>query len=99
MKSADAIRLAREGYIHPITFAPDLPSDLAAVMSRAIAVEAEDRYPNATAMLVDLRRIAFGLGVGDQRWFLRRTLDRDFRDGTGEDTQELVLTEAQDDRD
>lgn len=97
--NADAIRLARDGYVHPITFAPDLPPELVQVMTRALSIETDARYPNATAMIVDLRKIALSLGVGDHRYFLRRVLDRDLRDGLEEETQEVLLAEAADDRD
>lgn len=94
--NAEAIRLAREGYVQPVCFQPHLPDELALVMTRAIEVDPDDRYPNATALAFDLRRVSLAMGVGDCRWFLRRTLDREFGDGTDESTIERP---APDDRD
>jgi serine/threonine-protein kinase len=76
--NADAIRLAREGYMHPMTFRPVLPDGLAEVLARAVAVDPDARYPNATALGFDLRRVALAMGVGDGRWFLRSALERAF---------------------
>lgn len=99
ISNAESIRLAREGFVQPITFAPDLPPDLVQTMNRAIAVETEGRHPNASAMVYELRRIALSLGVGDLRFFLRRTLDRELKDGLEEETTEFQFAEALDDRD
>jgi serine/threonine-protein kinase len=76
--SSDAVRLAREGYVHPVTFAPHLPEGLMSVMTRALEIEPDARYANACAMATDLRREVFAMGVGDGRYFLRRALERDF---------------------
>jgi serine/threonine-protein kinase len=78
LTNAEAIRLARDGYIHPLCMQPQLPPGLAAVLDRALQVDPADRYPNASAMAFDLRRVALAMGVGDGRWFLRRALDREF---------------------
>ncbi len=94
--NAEAIRLAREGFVQPICFQPHLPDDLVHVMMRAIEVDPDARYPNATALAFDLRRVALAMGVGDGRWFLRRALDHEFGDGTDESTIERP---APDDRD
>jgi hypothetical protein len=92
--NADAIRRARDGYIHPITFAPDLPLDLVQTMTRAVSIEPEGRHPNASAMVYELRKIALTLGVGDSRFFLRRALDREIHEGLEDETQELHLAEV-----
>ena len=47
-----------------------------------------DRYPNASAMAFDLRRVALAMGVGDGRLFLRRALDREFGNDASEVTAE-----------
>lgn len=102
ISNAESIRLARDGYLQSITFAPELPTGLLQTMTRAMAVEPDARYPNASAMVVDLRRNALSLGVGDSRFFLRRALDHELRDGLEHDTQEFELAEAPemlDDRD
>ena len=76
--SADAVRLAREGFVQPISFQPHLPDALVQVMQRALHCQPADRYPNASALAFDLRHVALALGVGDGRTFLRRALDREW---------------------
>ena len=98
ISNAESIRRARDGYLHPIAFAPDLPVDLAQAMTRALAIEADARFPNASAMVYELRRIALGLGIGDARFFLRQALDRELKEGLEDDTHEWEL-ELLDDRD
>jgi serine/threonine-protein kinase len=75
---AEAVRLAREGYLEPVTFRPRLPRELESVMERALEMEPADRYPNASALVADLRPVALGMGVSDGRYFLRRTLEREW---------------------
>jgi hypothetical protein len=53
-----------------------------------------DRYPNASAMAFELRRIALAMGVGDGRLFLRRALDRDFGNDASEVTAERPYSTA-----
>jgi serine/threonine-protein kinase len=77
---AVAARLAREGFVQPWSFQPHLPPPLPEVMACALAVDPADRYPNASAMAFELRRIALSLGVGDGRAVLRQTLEREFGD-------------------
>jgi serine/threonine-protein kinase len=81
ISSSDAVRLAREGYVHPVTFAPHLPAGLVAVMARALEIDPDARYANACVMASDLRREVFAMGVGDGRYFLRRALERDLTHG------------------
>ena len=78
LSDADAIRLAREGYVRPLTFQPHLPSSLVAVIDRALEIDPDLRYPNACSMAFDLRREAFAMGVGDGRYFLRRVLEQEW---------------------
>lgn len=85
---ADLIRLAQEGHIEPISFSPHLPAALLPVLSRALEVDPYRRFPNATAMVYELRRIVFGMGVGDGRWFLRRSLDHEWGNDALEATGE-----------
>jgi len=75
--TSDLLLLAREGYIHPLTCHPNLPGDLAAVIARCLALDPAARYPHATALAYELRRVAFGMGVGDGRQFLRTWLARE----------------------
>lgn len=86
--NGEAIRLAREGYVQPISFQPHLPESLVTIIRRALAIDPEHRYPNASAMAFEVRRIALGMGVGDARWFLRRALEREFKTD-GEVTAEV----------
>jgi serine/threonine-protein kinase len=88
LTNADAVRLAREGYVQPITFQPHLPNDVVSVMTRALEVEPEARYPNAGAMALDLRRAALSMGVGDGRYFLRSALEREWSQSIEEVTCE-----------
>ncbi|MBX3187636.1 MAG: serine/threonine protein kinase [Labilithrix sp.] len=87
IQNAEAMRLAREGFVQPIAFQPHLPEGLVQVIVRALAVDPADRYPNASALAFELRRVALGLGVGDGRIFLRRALDREW----GNDASEVTL--------
>jgi serine/threonine-protein kinase len=91
ISDADAILLAREGYIHPLTFQPRLPEGLHAVISRAIDVDPGVRYPNACALATDLRRVALGMGVGDGRYFLRKVLAREWPQFAEETTLQRSL--------
>ena len=88
VSNAEALQLAREGFVQPIPFQPHLPESLVAIMTRALHVEPQDRYPNATALAFDLRRVALSMGVGDGRLFLRRALDREFGSDASEITTE-----------
>jgi len=96
--NADAIRLAREGYVHPLTFHPHLPDGLVYVIERALEIEPEQRYPNAGALANDLRRVAFAMGVGDGRWFLRSALQREWAEHAEEITAEKTYAPAGDER-
>lgn len=91
ISNAESIRRARDGYLHPTAFAPDLPVELAQAITRALAIEPEVRFPNASAMVYELRRIALSLGIGDARFFLRQALDRELKEHLEEDTEELEL--------
>ena len=76
--NAEAVRLAREGFVQPMSFQPHLPEELVQVMVRALQCDPGERYPNASALAFDLRRVALAMGVGDARLFLRRALDREW---------------------
>ena len=86
--NGEAIRLAREGYVQPICFQPHLPEALAAVIVRAMEVDPDLRYPNTSAMALDLRRIVLEMGAADGRFFLARAVDRELREGDNEITTE-----------
>jgi serine/threonine-protein kinase len=78
VSDADAIALARDGYVQPMTFQPHLPPGLDTMIARAIEVDPEARYPNASAMAFELKRIVLAMGVGDGRYFLRKALEQEW---------------------
>jgi eukaryotic-like serine/threonine-protein kinase len=88
VKNSEAVRLAREGFVQPMSFQPHLPAGIVQVMLRALQVDPADRYPNASAMAFDICRIALAMGVGDGRLFLRRALDREWGNDGSEVTAE-----------
>jgi serine/threonine protein kinase len=92
VKNAEAVRLAREGFVQPMSFQPHLPAALVQIIERALELEPGDRYPNASAMAFELRRLALAMGVGDGRLFLRRTLDRELGNDASEVTAELLYS-------
>jgi len=94
VSNSDAVRLAREGFVQPMSFQPHLPEALVSVMLRALQVDPAERYPNASAMAFDLRRIALAMGVGDGRLFLRRALDREWGNDGSEVTAERPYSTA-----
>lgn len=88
LTNGEAIGLAREGYVQPLTFQPHLPVRLVRIITRALEVEPEARYPNACAMASELRRVALAMGVGDGRYFLRSALQREWSEHCEEITSE-----------
>jgi hypothetical protein len=80
-----------------MTFQPHLPQGLVDIMLRAIEVDPESRYPNPCAMSFDLRRIAFAMGVGDGRYFLKSALHREWSEYAEEITSERDLPTNEDD--
>jgi len=92
VENAQAVKLAREGFVQPMSFQPHLPDGLVQVMVRALQLDPADRYPNASAMAFEIRRIALGMGVGDGRLFLRRTLDNEFGNDASEVTAERLYS-------
>jgi serine/threonine-protein kinase len=92
--NSDAVRLARQGFVQPISFQPHLPVALVQVIERALQIDPVDRYPNASAMAFELRRVALAMGVGDGRLFLRRSLDREFGNDASEVTAERPYSTA-----
>ncbi len=73
----EALRLAREAYLHPVTIEPHLPPPVKAVLARALEPDPDSRYPHAGAMAFELRRAAIALGVGDGRAALRSMLAKE----------------------
>ncbi|MBX3221249.1 MAG: serine/threonine protein kinase [Labilithrix sp.] len=97
LTNSEAIRLAREGYVQPMTFQPHLPQGVDAVLSRALEVDPEARYPNACALAFDLRRVVLGMGVGDGRYFLRKALEREWSQYAEEITTPRFIAPAAND--
>jgi serine/threonine-protein kinase len=89
ISDADAILRAREGWVQPITFEPHLPSELQAIVFRALEIDPAARYQNAGAMVYHLRHVALSLGVGDGRFFLRQTLQAELDDERSDTAIEL----------
>ncbi len=68
---AQALEQARDGFV-PSTFLElQLPADVRAILRQALELDPARRYPHATAMAYELRRVALSMGVGDGRVFLR----------------------------
>lgn len=93
LTAAQVMKLAREGYIEPQTFKPNLPSGMMAIITRCLEVNPEHRYPNAVALAYDLRRALLALGVGDGRYFLKKALEHEFSERSDEGTRELSLAD------
>jgi serine/threonine-protein kinase len=92
--ATEAVMLAREGFLMPLTFQPQLPEELLSILHRALEVEPDHRFLNATALLFELRRVALALGVGDARFFLRRMLEREVRDAFEDTTVQTDVAEV-----
>jgi serine/threonine protein kinase len=90
LTNQEAMKLAREGYVQPQTFKPNLPHGALSIIYRCLEVNPELRYPNAVALAYDLRRVILALGVGDGRYFLRRTLEHEFADHADPGTAEVI---------
>lgn len=98
LNSSEASRLAREGYVHPVCFRPDLAPELTTVLQRALEIDPDERYAHAGALTYELRRIALAMGVGDGRWFLRRLLQRELDEETSEVTRQISSLPPPDER-
>ena len=73
----EALRLARDGFVQPITFEPHLPEEVRRILDRTLEVEPERRFPHSGALAYELRRVALSLGVGDARFFLKSMLEKE----------------------
>jgi serine/threonine protein kinase len=74
MKDSEMLERARAGQVHTPMFAPQLPSDVHAIVARAVAVDPALRFPHAGALAYELRRAGMAMGVGDGRVFLRNSM-------------------------
>lgn len=99
ISNSEAVRLAREGFVEPVTFQPQLPRDLDGVIARALEIDPGARYPSAAALASDLRPVAFAMGVSDGRFFLKKTLEREWEveDVTGQIAAASANAEEDDD--
>jgi serine/threonine-protein kinase len=71
LDEALALEHARDGHV-PATFLElQLPADVREILGQALQVDPARRFPHATAMAYELRRVALSMGVGDGRVFLR----------------------------
>ena len=77
---AEALRHARDGFMPPLTFEPHLPADVKKIVDRALEPSPDRRYAHTGALAYELRRVAFQLGVGDSRFFLRSLLETELAD-------------------
>jgi serine/threonine-protein kinase len=64
----------RDGHVPPTFTEMQLHPEVRAILARATEVDPARRFPHATAMAYELRRVALPLGVGDGRLFLRSLL-------------------------
>ena len=75
--ATDVIAAAIEGTVVPLAErAPDAPSDLIAIIARAMAHEPGDRYPTAQALAEELRRFQTGKLVAAHRYTVRERMVR-----------------------
>lgn len=70
--TATVIEMVRDGRFHSSLMAPNLPLDLKAVINRALAVDADERYPHARALAFDLRREMLKMGLCDAQTCIRQ---------------------------
>jgi serine/threonine-protein kinase len=76
ISDGEALELARDGAVVDGVFEPQLPDELTAILHRALDLDPAKRYAHAGALAVDLRHVAYAMGVGDGRAFLRSALPR-----------------------
>lgn len=71
---AQAVEHTRDGFVVPTFHELQLPADVSSILRVALEPEPARRYPHATAMAYELRRVALSMGVGDGRMFLRNAI-------------------------
>ena len=94
VKNSDAIRLAREGFVQPMSFQPHLPEALMQSCSRALQIDPDRAIPQRERHGLRAPPVALAMGVGDGRLFLRRALDREFGNDASEVTAERAYSTA-----
>ncbi len=75
LSDSEALRYAREGFIEPLNFEPHLPEEVKRILDRAVEADPDRRFAHAGALAYELRKVAFGLGAFDGRFFLRSVLE------------------------
>lgn len=83
----EALVRAREGAVDTDVCEPQLGPELRAILQRALHPDPQRRYAHAGALAYELRRVAYAMGVGDGRMFLRNALARVFAPVDDETTQ------------
>ena len=73
-RTETVIQMVRDGQFHLGLMVPNLPPDLRAVMNRAVAPNAADRYPHARALAFDLRREMLKMGLCDVQTSVRQAV-------------------------
>ncbi len=74
VSEAEVLAHAQIGHIPPTFHELQVSADVMTILRRALEPDPARRYPHATAMAYELRRVAFSMGVGDGRVFLRAAL-------------------------
>ena len=74
MTDAEVVECTREGIVPPTFLELQLSPDVSAIVRRSTERDPAKRYPHATAMAYELRRVALSMGVGDGRMFLRSAI-------------------------
>jgi len=73
----EMVQRVRNGEVRPLTERePDVPRDLAAIVTKAMAVEPSQRYSNAQGLADDLRRFQTGQLVASHTYATRELLRR-----------------------
>jgi tetratricopeptide (TPR) repeat protein len=76
-RGRDILRTAASGSIDAVEeLEPDAPPDLAAIVTKAMAPDRDDRYPSAREMAADLRRFQTGQLVSAHTYTLRELTSR-----------------------
>jgi serine/threonine protein kinase len=92
VSDTEALAWARDGIVHQGIFEPRLSQPLEALLARALERDPARRYPHAGTMGYDLRKLAFSMGAGDGRPFLRAALARTFGPDAGDEDDEDEVT-------
>ncbi|MGH7297509.1 MAG: protein kinase, partial [Polyangiaceae bacterium] len=93
VSDTEALAWARDGIVHQGLFEPRLSQPLEAILARALERDPARRYPHAGAMGYELRKVAFAMGSGDGRAFLRAAMARTFGTGGADDDEDEVTGE------